>query len=103
MEFVFSKSGRGVPLSTVSWSCKEELKIGLRWPVVWRLTLSGVGRMITYRRLNILCRINTKRKLKIQQKMSSESVIGRVYILPIVCPSILSVEYYWPASSAATK
>ena len=62
MEFVFSKSGQGVTLSTVSWSCKEELKIGLCWPVVWRLTLSGVGRMITYIRLNILCRINTKRR-----------------------------------------
>ena len=59
----------GVPLSTVRWSCKEQLKIGLCWPVVWRLTFSGVGRMITCRHVNILCRINTKGKCKIQQRM----------------------------------
>ena len=53
---------RRVPLSTVSQSCKEQLKIGCCWPVVWRLTFSGVGRMITCRRLNILCRVNTKGK-----------------------------------------
>ena len=75
--------------STVSRSCKEQLKIGLCWPVVWRLTFSGVGRMFTCRRLNILCnlysvfivlfmeaftvvysRINTKGKWPIQQRMS---------------------------------
>ena len=60
---------QGVPLFTVSRSCKEQLKIGLRWPVVWRLTFSGVGRMITCRRLNILCRVNTKGKWQIQRRM----------------------------------
>ena len=50
----------GVPLFTVSWSCKEQLKIGLCRPVVWRLTSSGVRRMITCRHLNILCRVYTK-------------------------------------------
>ena len=58
-----------VPLSTLSWSCKEQLKIDLCWSVVWRLTFSGVGRMITCRRLNILCRINTKGEWQIQQTM----------------------------------
>ena len=53
----------------VSLRCKEQLKIGLRCPVVWRLTLSGVGRMITCRRLNILCSINTKGQWQIQQRM----------------------------------
>ena len=60
---------RGVPLSTVSRSCKEQLKIGLLWPVVWRWTFSGVGRMITCRRLNILSRVNTKGKWQIQRRM----------------------------------
>ena len=64
---------RGNPLASisVSQSCKEQLKIGLRWPVVWRLTFSGVGRMITCRRLNILCRVNTKGKWQIQRRMSN--------------------------------
>ena len=38
---------RGVPLSTVRWSCKEQLKIGLCWSVVWRLKFSGVGRIFS--------------------------------------------------------
>ena len=36
--------------------------------MVWRLTFSGVRRMITCRRLNILCRINTKGKWQIQRR-----------------------------------
>ena len=60
---------RGVPMSTVSQSCKEQLKVGLRWPVVWHFTFSGVWRMISCRRLNILCRVNTKGKWQIQRRM----------------------------------
>ena len=63
---------RGNPLASisVSQSCKEQLKIGVRRPVVWRLTFSGVGRMITCRRLNILCRVNTKGKWQIHQRIN---------------------------------
>ena len=61
---------RGVPLFTVSRSCKEQLKIGRCWPVVWCLTFSGVVRMITCRRLDILCRVNTKEKWQIQWRIS---------------------------------
>ena len=61
---------QGVPLSTVSWSCKKQLKIGLCQPVVWHLTFSSVGRMITCRRLNILFRVNTKDKWQIQRNMA---------------------------------
>ena len=60
---------RGVPLSTVSWSCTEQLKKRLFWPVVWRLTFSGVRWMITCRRLHILCRVNTKGKWQIQRRI----------------------------------
>ena len=60
---------RGVPLSIVSRSCKEQLKISLCWPVVWHLKFFSVGWMITCRHLNILCRINTKGKWQIQRRM----------------------------------
>ena len=66
---------RGVPPSSVSPSCSEQFKIGLCWPVVWRLTFSGVGRMITCRRLNILSRENTKGKWQIQWRMYSVSSV----------------------------
>ena len=59
-----------VPSNSDCQSCKEQLKIGLCRQLVWRMTFSGVGRMITCRSLDILCRVNTKGKWQIQRRMN---------------------------------
>ena len=76
---------RGVPLSTDSSSYKQQLKIGLHWLLVWHLTFSGAGRMITCRRLNILCRVNTKGKWQIQQRMEQTLHHQLTKTVPINC------------------
>ena len=89
----------GFPLSTVSRSCKEQLKIGLYWPVVRRLTFSGVGRMITCRRLNILCRVNTKGKWQIQRRMSILRCIWHfpfVFTLQRICRRLQVIIHITP-------